>query len=162
MTNTTPAARPPEFDARVMQYLPGLRRLASKLGAKGEERDNLITDTIIEALDRWENYREDGGFWNWLYWTMRGKLTNSRDKKRLSISDRPLEDYAHLMSTAPAQEHHVELTQTLARMTARRGNVLVRRAMGDTLQEIGSDIGVGREAVRQLEERERAMLRRVA
>lgn len=155
----TTKTRPPEFDARVMAYRPGLFSLAGKLGLKGEERHDLVTDTIIEALERWQNYREDGGFWNWLYWTMRGKHTNARDKRQLPMTDKSIEDVSHLVRAEPSQERYLELSQTLAKLSAgRKGHVLLRRAMGDTLQEISNDIGVNRERVRQIEEEERAVL----
>jgi RNA polymerase sigma factor (sigma-70 family) len=152
--------RPAEFDARVMRYWPGLWNLAGELGARGEERQDLVTETVMEALKKWENYREGGGFYKWLYWMMRGIWSNSqRSKMRSPMTDLPVEEYEQRLVTQPTQEHYVELSQALSRMTAgRRGNVLVRRAMGESLREIGADIGVGPEGVRQLELRERKML----
>lgn len=160
MTNTV--TRPKEFDDRVMQYLPGLRGLANKLGLRGEEADDLVTETVIEVLERWQNYREGGGFWNWLYWTMRGRHTNARDKKKLPMSQRPIDDYEYSLSTLPSQEGYAELSCTLSRLTGRNGSVLVHRAMGDTLDEVGAIIGVNRERVRQIEMAEREKLRAAA
>lgn len=158
MTPANDNQRPAEFDARVMAYVPGLRNLANKLGLRGEAAEDLVTDTIIEALERWQNYREGGGFWNWLYWTMRGKHTNARDKRQLPMTDKSLEDVDYLLGSRATQEGYAELSKVLSNMTGRKGAVPLRRAMGETLQEIGETIGVGRERVRQIEEGERARL----
>ena len=61
-------------------------------------------------------------------------------------------------TTQPRQEDYAELSHTLARLTGRSGEVLTRRAMGETLEEIGNDLGVTRERVRQIENAARAKL----
>lgn len=160
MTNhvntTNHTTRPPSFDARVMAYLPGLKNLAYKLERDPEIRGDLVTDTLIEALDKWQNFRGDGGMWNWLYWMMRGKLTNQRNKKKAHLVE---EGYRYEnATTAPRQHDYSELSSVLGQLTDRAGGVLIRRAMGETLAEIGKDIGVGVERTRQLEEKARARL----
>lgn len=154
--------RPAEIDARIMQYLPGLNVLARKLTRNAEEREDLVTDTIIYCLRNWRSYREDGGFYNWMYWSMRGVLSLRRDatRRRLAIVEDPEGRLMALRGTAPTQMDHVELTQTLAAMSERGGGVVIRRAMGDGLAEIGVDLGLCKERVRQIEEKELTALRR--
>jgi RNA polymerase sigma factor (sigma-70 family) len=155
MTATT-AERPAAFDARVMAYMPGLRNLSYKLEKNQEIRNDLVTDTIIEALDKWQNFREDGGMWNWLYWTMRGRICNQRKLKKLHIVDSEFHyDTAAVQAT---QDDHVELSQVLDMMATREGGILLRRAMGEKLREIGEDLGISRERTRQIEEEARAMV----
>lgn len=149
--------RPPEFDARVMAYRPGLFNLAGKLGARGEERVDLVTDTIIEALEKWQNFREDGGFYNWLYWTMRGRLTNQRKRKTLNVCEMTEEVVEINSCIDPPQYDYMALSDTIRCLPrGRNGSVLLRRAMGETLQVIGDDLGIGKERVRQIEQNSRA------
>ncbi len=160
-TNTT--ERPAEFDARVMAYLPGLRRLAAKYVPR-PYREDLVTDTIMYALERWQNYREDGGMWNWLSWNMRGIATNAA-KKAASQKNRAIfVPLTHQDSAvAPAQEGYVQLSEALRLVSAHRhGTVLLRRAMGDGLKEIAVDRGTSVEWVRQMEVAARKAVRAAA
>ncbi|MDO3431158.1 sigma-70 family RNA polymerase sigma factor [Rhizobium sp. CBN3] len=153
--------RPAEFDARVMQYKQGLEVLARKLTKTKEEREDLVTDTIIYCLSHWRSFRPEGGFYNWLYWSMRGVLSLRRDaaRRQLSIVEDPEGRLMALRGTAPAQLDRVQLTQTLAAMSERGGGVVIRRAMGETLPVIAADLGVTAERVRQIEAKELAELR---
>lgn len=156
--------RPAEFDARLMAYLPGLRKLAAKMVPR-QYREDLVTDTIMFALERWENFREDGGMWGWLSWNMRGIVTNSAKKaanERKTAVFIPIEDHMNL-SVAGEQEGYVDLSDALRRAASHRhGPVLLRRAMGDSLKEIAAERGVSIERVRQQEEAARASLRAAA
>lgn len=159
--------RPAEFDARVMAYLPGMRKLAAKLLRDRDERSDLVTDTIIHCLKNWRSYREDGGFWNWIYWSMRGVHSNklAADQRRPRIVEDPEGYIIGSRCTNPTQISHVELSQTLDTMNTREGAILLRRAMtDDTLLEIAADMGISKERVRQLEtqERERLLAARAA
>ncbi|MBX5010866.1 sigma-70 family RNA polymerase sigma factor [Rhizobium lentis] len=154
--------RPAEFDARVMQYKQGLEALASKLTNTKEEREDLVTDTIIYCLGHWRSFRPEGGFYNWLYWSMRGVLSLRRDAARRQLKIVADEDGRLLAGRAvdPSQIHHVELVETLETMDTREGQILLRRVMtDDKLHEIGADLGISKERVRQLEEQERDRLR---
>lgn len=167
MTEATPAVvandnRPTEFDARVMAYLPGLRALAAKKVPK-EYREDLVTDTIIYALAHWTNFREDGGMWNWLEWQTRGIIKNAASKavarKRHAVFV-PIED--HMQFSTPANQlDYADLSKALDGMTGRGGRIVVRRAMGDTLREIGNVMGLTNERVRQIEAREMKRLKLV-
>lgn len=154
--------RPASFDAKLMKYRPGLLVLAAKFTTTSEERHDLVTDTIIYCLRNWQSFREDGGFWSWLYWSMRGVVSNKKDavKARITLVQDSDGVLAARRGVAPTQLDYVDLCQTLRKMNTRAGGVVMRRAMGDTLPEIGSDIGVTAERVRQIEEKERKRLMR--
>jgi len=153
--------RPPEFDARVMAYVPGLRKFAARK-VPMEYRDDLVTDTIMYALEHWTNYREDGGMYNWLIWQMRGILKNAATKRAVRakhINFVPMEDHM-IFVEEPSQLDHVELSQTLDAMNTREGGILLRRAMtDDTLGDIGADYGISKERVRQIEMQQRKRLK---
>jgi RNA polymerase sigma factor (sigma-70 family) len=162
---TTTAQRPPEFDARLMSYYPHLRRLAYKLTNSRTEQEDLMQDTIAYVLSHWTSFRPDGGFYNWITLCMRHVAQNCRRKAQLRSSYMPtVSDERAMLNCAvqPEQEKCAELSSTLADMSGRGGRALLRRAMGDTLEQIGARIGVGRERARQITEKERLRLRAAA
>lgn len=154
------ATRPHTFDARVMSYHPGLSNLARKYKRTAEERYDLVTDTIAYALEKWENFREDGGMYNWLAWNMRGLASN----QRATASRRPTFVYKGQEQGAvsqPQQEGYSDLSSVLRALSSGRpGTILLRRAMGDGLAEIADEYGVSRQRIQQIEIQERALVRR--
>lgn len=154
--------RPREFDARVMAYLPGLRSMAAKRVPR-EYRQDLVTDTIIYALAHWKSFREDGGMWNWLEWSMRGIISNAATKaafRKKQATFVPIEDHMYLSMPAN-QLDYADLSKALDGMNGRGAKIVIRRAMGDSLAEIGQRMGLTSERVRQLESREMQRLKRV-
>lgn len=150
--------RPPEFDARVMQYLPGLRKLARKFTRSTEERDDLVTDTIAKALEDWQKFREDGGFWNWLYWTMRGIAGKGHkaDRTRICLgAAAPFEADDPVLqarfSTAPVQDVMLDLEDAV-RLAGRirNGDMLLRVAGGETLRTIAEERGLSHQRIQQM------------
>lgn len=163
-TNEKPTkpGRPPSFDARVLAYMPGLRRRASQLGYRGEEARDLVTDTIILALHRWGSFREDGGMWNWLAFTMRSLSRDRRKARGIVIVDDPDGERAARISMAPAQEDYAALCGVLNKLTGRGRDMVLRRAAGEWLDEIANDHGISKQRVQQIIERERERLREAA
>lgn len=148
--------RPADFDDRIMAYRPGLESLARKYRRDPEQRADLVTDTIIYCLEHWQNFREEGGLWKWLAWQMRGIVSNEADRKYIKVvdADRQME----MASTQPTQHDYAELSAILGQLSGRGGHVVLRQAMGDTLTEIGAEMGVSCERARQLAANERARL----
>jgi RNA polymerase sigma factor (sigma-70 family) len=145
-----------------MAYYPGMRKLAAKYVPR-QYREDLVTDTIIYCLAHWQSFREDGGFWTWITWCMRGVVSNraqaARARKGLVLV--PEGNAYETASTPPAQDRYVELSDVLGKITGtRNGRVLLRRAMGDQMLEIANDIGVTKARVDQIEKRERKRLRK--
>lgn len=163
MTTTfkpTVPGRPPSFDARVLAYRPGLISLAGRLGFRGEEREDVVVDTIMTVLHRWASFREDGGWWNWLELTMRSCAQERRKaaRRRISTVSDVDEKYLRKVSVDPGQERYMEVSDTLRHMTGRDGQALMQLAMGEDLGSIGGGMGISRERARQLCERQRAKL----
>ncbi|WP_374833957.1 sigma-70 family RNA polymerase sigma factor [Paenochrobactrum pullorum] len=147
--------RPTAFDAALLKYQPGLGRLANRL--MPDDAESLVQDTNLFAVERHTNFRGDpsqpkSGFWMWLQWNMRSIAYAKRHKKTGATSLK-LDGV-----TRPNQLDYTELSQSLALLSGKGGLIIKRRAMGDTLQEIGRDIGVTRERVRQIENAARAKL----
>lgn len=158
MTTTT---RPTEFDNRVMAFMPGLYNLARKYKRTAEDRYDLVTDTIAYALEKWQNFREDGGMYNWLAWNMRGIASNQRKRNYIHVVEAKIQyDGAR---TNPNQQDYAELSSALRLMPAGHGGtILMRRAMGETRAEIGADYGFSHQRVHQIEVATRAKLRKRA
>ncbi|KRA58201.1 sigma-70 family RNA polymerase sigma factor [Rhizobium sp. Root651] len=150
--------RPPAFDSALLAYQPGMRRLASKLGYRGSDAADLVTDTIAYCLEHWTNFHGDmDKMWNWIYWQMRGIVKNSRAKKRvlMVVAGQAYEN----AETSANQVDVAHAGQVVSLLSGRAGAMTMRLAMGDTLEEIARQHGLSRERVRQLVEKERERVR---
>ncbi|MDR5008273.1 sigma-70 family RNA polymerase sigma factor [Agrobacterium fabacearum] len=158
----TPAAmndnRPKSFDDALLAYQPGMRRLASKLGYRGSDAADLVTDTIAYCLEHWTNFRgATDKMWNWIYWQMRGLVKNSRSKRRvMMVAAGTAYEFA---SVSGGQVDVAHAGQVVGMLSGRAGAMTMRLAMGDTLEEIARQHGLSRERVRQLVEKERERVR---
>lgn len=160
----TETRRPAEFDAKVMAYMPGLKSLSHKYAPAGE-REELIQDTLVQIFASWKNFRGDdygsgSGFYNWLAWQMRAVAGNKRSKKSVPTVYDDNGKYSAIVGMPADQERAVIAKDMLGRATGRDGAILLRRGMGCGLKEIGAELGLTRERVRQLEVRGRDSLRK--
>ncbi len=156
------AARPADFDARLMAYYPGMRKLAGRYVPR-PYREDLVTDTIMYCLAHWQSYRPEGGFWTWITWCMRGIVSNQAQaaRSRRGLVLVPEGDAYETAATPAPQDDYVALSDVLGQITGTRsGNVLLRRAMGDQMKDIANDLGVTKARVDQIEKKERARLRK--
>lgn len=160
--------RPAWYDQKLTEYLPFIRKLANK--AYPRSPDDLVQDVTVLALRKWQSYSDDYKFGTWLVQLTRNAVSDRKQaasrKKRtavlVAIDRGGFDDSKHVASN-PNQHDYVELSQVLRRLSGTRdSDVLMRIAMGDELGEIGADYGISRERVRQLGERERKRLVRVA
>ncbi|WP_157814387.1 sigma-70 family RNA polymerase sigma factor [Rhizobium sullae] len=156
--------RPASFDQRLIDHLPYIQKIASLCVRGADEREELVADSITYVLGSWQNFRPDGSFHKWLGYMVRGIATEKKRRfYRRAKHMRQVEGEMALenAATLPNQFHAVELAEAISNMPAGRdGEVVMRRAMGDTLTEVGVHFGVGRERARQIEERGLATLRR--
>ncbi len=150
--------RPTAFDNALMAYQPGMRHLASKLGYRGAEAVDLVTDTIAYCLEHWTNFHgQTDKMWNWIYWQMRGIVKNSRSRKRvMMVAAGTVYEFA---SVSGGQVDVAHAGQVVGMLSGRAGAMTMRLAMGDTLEEIARQHGLSRERVRQLVEKERERVR---
>lgn len=149
--------RPASFDAKLLAYRKGLFALAKRRGFFGDEADDLVNDVYVRCLANWQSYREGISFHAYLWWTMRGIITErQRRKSRRPVVVPMRADIAQVAQ--PNQEHYTDLSLVLSKLEGRNGTVVLRQAMGDDLAEIGRDMGVCREAARKLADTQRRRL----
>jgi len=158
--------RPASFDAAVLAY-HGMLCVRSQHYVPPGKREDLVQDVILYALAHWQNFRGEtyepgSGFQSWLRWQMRAVAANQRNKKQVTTVYDDKGKYSNRIGVAADQEKTLAAMDTLARLKGRDGMALLRVGMGCSLEEVGREIGVSRERVRQITDRERARLRRVA
>ena len=165
MTQAANDNRPQWYDEKLIAHMPLAHRCAHRM-ARYDDHDDVVQDFYEMAIRKWRGFDfENHKFSAWVYIIMRNvcqtrmrtRLTASRNGTTVEITD------ATSPTTPPSQQGCAELSETLRRLTGTRDSeALVRVAMGETMVEIGADMGITRERVRQLIERERAALRAVA
>jgi RNA polymerase sigma factor (sigma-70 family) len=150
------ATRPAAFDAMLMQYRPGLSSLAYRLGFRGEEREDLVTDTIIHCLKNWQDYR-GAAPWEYLRWQMLNICKSYRtqeQRKRMFVTRNDIP----MTGTPATQEQSTDLSLIARRLNGRGGAILARVAVGETFTEVGKSMGISRQRAQQLEREARQRL----
>jgi RNA polymerase sigma-70 factor (ECF subfamily) len=61
------AARRRQFEAEALAYLDALYSFALKLTRSRDDAEDLVSDTILRAFDRWEQYRLGSNIRAWLF-----------------------------------------------------------------------------------------------
>lgn len=151
--------RPHGFDAALTAYMPTLRRQAKYMA--GARHEDLLQDAVVMMLGLASKCRVET-FRTWAQIIMRRAASNHKRAMRAGQRAAPTVDIkaAYHVATAPNQEFATDLaivTDALAGI--KNGDIVLRRADDELLREIGAERGVGREAVRQLEEKARARLK---
>ncbi|HEU4984523.1 MAG TPA: sigma-70 family RNA polymerase sigma factor, partial [Nitrososphaera sp.] len=160
MTTTPTAAndnnpqRPAEFDRLLVKYMPGMYSHA-KIFVRKHEIEELVQDTLAYALEKWRNYREaEGTFATWLQWQMRAvvQIRRSRYETRKKYTSNADAEKVMAVRSEPArQDELVYAGQVIGRLKrSRGGRMLLRRAKGEMLAEIGAKRKISQERVRQL------------
>lgn len=155
--------RPPDYDRQVLAYTPFVKRTAykwcSRHPANGEPAD-FCQDVMTEAFHRASHYDEKYTFGVWMRFICR--VIMDRRKKKLETYEARARHVDHAetfgLGYEAVQDSRTELSQVLARMSGRGGEILVRCAMGEELGEIANDMGISKERVRQLKNVARAGL----
>lgn len=158
--DNTPAPsspRPAEFDAMLMQYRPGLSSLAYRLGFRGEEREDLVTDTIIHCLKNWQDYR-GAAPWEYLRWQMLNICKSYRRERERRQRMFVTRNDTPLTGTPATQEHVADLGLIARRLNGRGGVILARVSVGETFTEVGKSMGISRQRAQQLEREARQRL----
>lgn len=159
--DNTPPQRPASYDAQVVAYLPFIRKLVNR-GRRRVGAEDRIQEVVAELLEKWQVYDDRYKFGTWVALMARNVYLANRQmrqaKKRQVDSEGYRREYGYRSS--PEQEDYAELSAVLNRLSGTRDSeALMRFAMGDELQDIGADLGVSKQRVFQLIERERGRLR---
>ncbi|EHJ97749.1 sigma-70 family RNA polymerase sigma factor [Agrobacterium tumefaciens] len=151
--------RSPEFDSKLLAYEPALRRLARKITKNDDAADDLFQSAMVVMLRRHRECRIET-FWTWAVLCVRGTAqefvrTNSTKSRSAEVCS--LSAFDEMPgSSDPHQEEGADLSRVISLLGGRNGTMLMRKAMGETLEAIGKDHGLTRERVRQIVVKERA------
>jgi len=140
--------RPAEFDAKVMAHVKALGKTAWLKTRNREAADDLVSDTVILALHRWQNYNPKWAMWTWLCLLMKGKARDNwiARKSRIEMIGTSSEYFA--AAALPNQESRVALNEALAVLdTIKNGDLVLGRAMGDVSAETARKRGVSRQHI---------------
>ena len=153
--------RPDGFDAALERQMPVLRRYALRLTRDEDRAEDLIQDALANILQRAHKCRMKT-FKTWANLTLFGTFTKGaklrRAQKRTAdvVSMSAFDELPNGMQAT--QQESAELAEVVGKLEGREGVMVMRAAMGETLEDIGHDYGIGKERVRQLIERERKRL----
>ena len=148
------ADRPKEFDARVVDHIPAMRKLAARY-CHPSEREEVVQDTVERALIKCRNFRSEGSFDGWMECLMK-QVCTIRKGKRISLmrSGVHVDINDIVLTVRPMQNTIVEARQA-AEMSA-PSDVLTALALGHSLSDFAAHAGVTRQAARQKASRHRA------
>lgn len=135
--------RPPEFDAKVMAHISALRKLAWRKIRNRDAANDLVSDTVILALHRWQNYNPKWAMWTWLGMLMKGKARDNwmARNRRIEMVAEGTE-----YNNAPeggSQLDALELADVLRRAKKiPNSDVPIRLAYGDSSEQLAAERGV--------------------
>jgi len=147
--------------------IPALRRYAAVLLRNPQDRDDLVHECLVRALDRWQTRREDASLRSWLFAIMHNLFVSQQRKQKLGG------EVAHIDTVrderyqiAPDQERYVELrcvAEALDRLPEEQRSVLVLIAIEDlsyaeTAQVLDIPIGTVMSRLSRGRERLRAVM----
>lgn len=157
--------RPESYDAALLKHM----RLCQKMAAKydRQNREEFAQDLLTYLLDKWHHYNPTYAFSTWVHMSAlsvhsgryRAKNAACRSAPTVSMDADP--DYQGKINayTHEDPESVIDLANVIARLQGTRGGeMLLRRAMGDCLREIGAVHGISKERVRQIVQAERKKL----
>lgn len=131
------------FNLALVQMLPYLRGLASRLVSNPHDQEDLVQDTLAVALQRWQSYQPENNFAGWLTYQMRERRTAMLRAKGGEAVSGDVEDYPAL----PAQEDTAQLADVIRAMRPRHRPLMAMLASGYEPIEIAALEGVSRQAI---------------
>ncbi len=151
----------PSFQEKLVAMLPRLRVYALSLTRNRAAADDLVHDTVCNALAAQSSYVHDTNFPAWLHRILRNRfISNGRKRRETSdIDDVP----ARFLATEPTSEHRLEvqeLDRALLRLSPSQRQALLMVAIDGLSYEalaeaIGCAVGTAKSRVfrarRQLE-----------
>lgn len=164
--------RPTGFDAALVAYLPMLRRKARIITRDRQKADDLLQESMIAMLRRAGTCRMET-FRTWAQLVMESVASGMRKHERRQMRNAPevsidamvgddvapLENRCAQLRVQPEQFVRADLAEVVDRLQRiPNGNIVLRRAAGELLSDIGDENGTSKENVRQKEERARAVL----
>lgn len=116
-----------EIDRLVVQHLPDLLRVATRLAGDPHRAEELVQETLLRVLRRWESYRGDSSFKTW---AMSILLNVNRDQHRRGRGEEPLVECPTDRAPEPAEDANLRETaaqvrQEIDRLPARQREVAI-------------------------------------
>jgi len=133
------AARPAEFDARVLAYKTMLQNMAKRL-VPVDDREDLVQSAMTRALDNWADCGE--GFASWLRFQL---LAEYRKYRALRRPVPAMVRSSVVETEEPSQEDVIAIGQSLARV--RNPILFLATAIGYDLAELGEMMGMSKQGV---------------
>lgn len=149
----------PFAERKIQAFLAG-KGLHAHLDSYGQEITSWALFAVWRALATWEPQKASLAHWLSLYsFGFAGRLLSKIRLDTVSLFEPVQEgEEATLLDTLPSLGPGPEevlfrrvLQEALATLPERHRDVLKRRLQGQTLEEIGQELGLSRERVRQLE-----------
>lgn len=149
-----------EFNALLLQYMPYIRLRVFRSGI--EDREDVVQDICMTACAKRANYDPSrGAFVNWLYWTIRSRLQELAIHKRKRASLNKQMEYFeedgeprfHAISLEGDPHMSLELRETLdavSELKPREAYVVMQRAIGVGVDEIGATFNASGQYAQQL------------
>jgi RNA polymerase sigma factor (sigma-70 family) len=164
-------SRPPEFDERVMKYFPAILKWCNKASGDRHIAYDMAVDVVEYCLVHWQNFREDGGFYNWLHWQFRGYVSNQAQKHKRDMHNRggalvAIDAYTPNEASAflPHTQSHaakVEASTTIAMLSKVKDfDMAYRHAEGESYVDIAKDYSLSHQRVQQRVEKFREVAKR--
>ena len=143
VTAHSTAERPAEFDAKVMAHVKALGRLAWRKTHNRDAANDLVSDTVILALHRWQNYNPKWAMWTWLGMLMKGKARDNWVAKNRRIALVGEGNEYQNAQIDGGQLNGLELADVLRRAKkVPNSDVPIRLAYGDSVEQIAAERGV--------------------
>lgn len=146
-----------DFDATVRNYRAALTRRCARMCRSGwMDPEDLQQEFWLDVAKMWPRIEPDVGITALLFQILRStvsRLIRARNTRSRTGFEVPLEDWDG-GAVAADQETAVELSRAIDaidRLPDRQRQVLVARALGEELGEIGDRMGVTRQRVNQIE-----------
>lgn len=152
MTKTN---RPKEFDDRLLAYLPAIKKMVNRYDFTYEEKEDLISETFTSCLEGWEKYREDGGFYRWIWWMVRYNVKLATDRKKRDSRIGEVDLVGHLECN---QEHFCNIISLENVLSERELDILIKRAIGYGIVELSSFFSIGKSQISVIEHSARKKL----
>jgi len=148
----------------IEQHIPYLRRYAGALAQNPAAADDLVQDSVVNALSKFHLYRPGTNLRAWLFTILRNQhISNVRRKSRTGVAVDP-DDVASALATQPNQEHNLTLEavdKALRSLPDGQRNLIEVVALdGQSYEDVAKRYGLALGTVKSRISRGRSQLRK--